>query len=294
MKIIGIALGILILIGCATGLILTFHTLGATQDRLAQTEDTLNQVQVEQQNTARSLEETQNELTDTSASLEQTRQTLEEQQKETAKYLQLYEGSTAQLKDTQAQLDTTEDKLADSESEKQDLQKTLDQVQEKLALYEDTLGIQVFADVLPPYNIGYLEDLTLTNNATAKDPTWQELLDFLYQDRTDKKLYVTGVFMCGSFAEEVHNNAEAKGIRAAFVVIHFYNEQSHAIDAFKTTDRGLVYIDDTGLTKPFPISHLDTLVEVAKDEIYQPELLFPEGWKISGGDAIVKSIEIYW
>jgi flagellar biosynthesis GTPase FlhF len=287
MKIIGIALGVLILIGCATGLILTFRALGATQDRLAENENTLSEVQAQQQNTRQTLEETQDKLAETAAGLE-------EQKSETDKYIELYENSAEELKDTQNQLDTMEDKLAAAQREKQDLQKILEQVQEKLALYEDTLGIQVFADVLPPYNTGYLADLALTNNSTAKDPTWKELLDFLFEDRTDKKLYVDGVYMCGSFAEEVHNNAEAHGIRAAFVAIHFYNEQPHAINAFKTTDRGLVYIDDTGLLTASPISHLDRLVEVTRGEIYHEDLLFPEGWEITGGDAIVRSIEIYW
>ncbi len=294
MKIVGITLGVLILIGCVTGLILTYSALGATQDRLAETETTLIEVQAEQQNTARTLEETRTELTETADSLAQTRQSLEEQQGETDKYIELYENSAEELKDTQTRLDSMEDKMAASEKEKQEAQALYKEIQEKLALYEDTLGTQVFADVLPPYNSGYLANLALSNNSTAKDPTWQELLDFLYEDRTDKKLYVEDVYMCGSFAMDVHNNAEARGIRAAFVAIHFYNELPHAINAFKTTDRGLVFIDDTGSIDPAPIHRLDTQVEVAKDKIYQAEFLFPEGWVILDGDKIVKSIEIYW
>ncbi len=53
--------------------------------------------------------------------------------------------------------------------------------------------------------------------------------------------------VCADFAEDVHNNAEAKGIRAAWVGIEFREAgDGHALNAFETTDRGLVYVDCTG------------------------------------------------
>ncbi len=294
MKRAGIILGIVILIGCAVGLVFTFRALGAAQDTLDDTRATLAQVQVEQQDTAASLEETRNELTATTATLEQTLQTLAEQQREAEKYSQLYEDAADELDDTQEQLDSVEDRLAESEKENQELQVLYQEIQEKLDLYEDTLGTQVFSGVTPPYNTGYLADLSLADNASAHNPTYKELLDFLYEDATDQNLYVDDVYMCGSFARDLHNNAEAHGIRAAFVAIHFYNELPHAINAFKTTDRGLVFIDVTGTREPSPVSRLDTKVELAKDRIYQATFLFPEGYIILEGDKIVRSIEIYW
>jgi ABC-type transporter Mla subunit MlaD len=294
MKKVGIALGILILIGCATGLIFTYQSLGATQDLLEETKASLNITQLEQQNTARTLEDTRNELQETSANLSETRQALDEQESQTEKYIQLYEISANESKDRQTQLDLLENKLATSTKENQDLQKTLDEVQEKLTLYEDTLGTKVFSDIMPPYRSGNLLSIILINKSTAKNPTWEELLDFLQEDKTDKKLYVTGVYECGNFAKDLHNNAEAKGIRTAFVAIQFYNEISHAINAFKTTDKGLVYIDDTADSEPSPIRNLDRLVEMAKDELYRESFLFPADYYIIQGDRIIKSIEIYW
>ena len=45
----------------------------------------------------------------------------------------------------------------------------------------------------------------------------------------------------------MHNNAERAGIKAAWVGIDFEgNSRGHAINAFETTDKGLVYIDCTG------------------------------------------------
>ena len=107
----------------------------------------------------------------------------------------------------------------------------------------------------PPYALtgaGY-DRVRLVNNGTATDPTWQQLESFLIADKTDEKTYVTGTFMCGAFAEEVQNNAEAAGIKAAWVSVSFEGEsEGHALNAFYTTDRGLVYIDCSGKTTQNP------------------------------------------
>jgi hypothetical protein len=84
----------------------------------------------------------------------------------------------------------------------------------------------------------------LTENASAIDPTWKELKSFLFLDKTDEKPYIDYFYECASFAEEVHNNAEARGFRSAFVALFFSEEfTGHALNAFFTTDKGLVYID---------------------------------------------------
>jgi len=100
-----------------------------------------------------------------------------------------------------------------------------------------------------PYNGTYGFRVTLENNPNAKDPTWDQVISFLKTDNTDEMEYVASDFMCGSFAQEVHNNAEKAGIRAAFVGIDLAGERiGHAVNAFNTTDRGLVFTDSTGQT----------------------------------------------
>ncbi len=54
------------------------------------------------------------------------------------------------------------------------------------------------------------------------------------------------VMICGDFAEVLHNNAELFGIKAAWVALDFKEGPGHALNAFQTTDRGLVFIDSTG------------------------------------------------
>ena len=100
-----------------------------------------------------------------------------------------------------------------------------------------------------PYNGTYGFRIVLENNPDAVDPTWDQVVAFLRADRTDEMEYVASDFMCGSFAQEVHNNAEKAGIRAAWVGIDLAGKQvGHAVNAFNTTDRGLVYTDSTGQT----------------------------------------------
>ncbi|MBI4284316.1 MAG: hypothetical protein HY670_00230 [Chloroflexi bacterium] len=113
----------------------------------------------------------------------------------------------------------------------------------------EDLGASGFAGLTPPYGSARSGSarFNLLNNDKATNPTWQELLAFLEADRTDQKPYIQDAFMCGEFAEELHNSAEANGIRAAWVAIDFTGErQGHALNAFETTDRGLVFVDVTG------------------------------------------------
>ena len=115
-------------------------------------------------------------------------------------------------------------------------------------IYEDG-AIHVGADGKP---------IELINNPNAINPTYAELAAFVRADDTDTELYleqqIGGLqpFVCADYAEAVHNNAETKGIRAASVGIDLRdNEDGHALNAFETTDRGLVYVDCTGNTLAF-------------------------------------------
>jgi hypothetical protein len=187
------------------------------------------------------------------------------------------------LAQTEAELTTAQQELSSAKS-------TISSLEAKLELYEDTWG-SVFSGVKPPY-----QGADIVNYETASNPTWARLLDFLRNDRTDERAYVPGVYMCGDFARDVHNNAERAGIRAAFVVIDLVGAD-HALNAFKTTDRGLVFVDCTGLEawQPGP-SNCDKIVDVRLGKRYVPKSLFPEsGWSVTWESiGIVHDVEIYW
>ena len=117
---------------------------------------------------------------------------------------------------------------------------------ETLAIKEGVRGntnnLEIYYDKQPPYS-----GMHLINSRDATNPTWGQLLKFIRSDDTDQQTYIEGVYMCGSFAETVHNNAEQEGIRAAWVAIDFADDSdSHALNAFYTVDMGLVFVDCTG------------------------------------------------
>jgi hypothetical protein len=80
------------------------------------------------------------------------------------------------------------------------------------------------------------------NTIILINPTFQEMKEFLLKDTTSRNQYIYGKYECRHFATDVNNNADAAGIRCAFVLLCYARGQ-HAVVAFDTTDRGLIYIE---------------------------------------------------
>ena len=91
-----------------------------------------------------------------------------------------------------------------------------------------------------------------TNPFNLHNPTFQEALDFLTEDKTDANEYKEPNYVCSHFARDVNNNADSQGIRCAYVDIR-YPQQAHAIIAFDTTDEGLVYFDPVSDERVRPV-----------------------------------------
>jgi hypothetical protein len=149
--------------------------------------------------------------------------------------------------------------------------------------------------------------IVLINNKDAHDPTYSELVNFLKSDTTDKFPYqmsisslgfyygkaedqidlrhiqdiIDGISqpknpkICADFAERLHNNAEMAGIRCGYVSL---DSPNHALNVFQTTDKGLLFIDDTGNLYYGP-SNCDKTVVLDEGSQYVPVSLFSEpGW----------------
>jgi len=76
---------------------------------------------------------------------------------------------------------------------------------------------------------------------TIRDPTFQEVLNFIRIDKTDRNKYSEN-YTCINFAADVKNNAFKAGYRCGLVYIRF-PETAHTIVAFNTTDEGIVFIE---------------------------------------------------
>ena len=125
----------------------------------------------------------------------------------------------AQLMNMEAELATTQAELAVRETE-------LDAVETEL------LNLQV-----------NYERLTSGYGYVLRDPSYREMEDFLKQDETSEQEYLKDEYICVDFAANVKANAAKEGIRCAYVVIEYLAITGHAIVAFDTTDRGLIYIE---------------------------------------------------
>ena len=108
-------------------------------------------------------------------------------------------------------------------------------------IYSDSGAVIVGGDDQP---------IRLINSEEADNPSFDELVAFIYADDTNMMPYIKGgpeAFVCSDFAERLHNNAEAVGIKAGWVSIDYADDSiGHAVNVFETTDMGLVFIDCTG------------------------------------------------
>lgn len=135
------------------------------------------------------------------------------------------------------------------------------------------------------------------------NPSWEELKDFLYEDDTDDMEYVYPTTICYHFAQRLQKNAKAAGWRCAIVEVRLEgypdwydygipSSTGHALNAFETTDKGLVYIDCTAA--PGYSGNADKIVDVKVGEQYMPESIFPsyfQYWESMGTVVEIESID---
>ena len=277
-------------------------TLADTQQQLAATETSLNTTRTDLSTRTTELADSQSQLSETKTDLASTQATLDVTQSS-------LNDTRQQLSDTQGELQNTKMDLLSAQASlnlvneaKRQLQNTLDATQAQLTTATQTLqglGITLLS-------AAQCTDVTLTVNASAKDPTWAELQAFLAKDRTEFHTYIANVYDCSQFSQALHNRAEAAGIRCAEVQVAFVGETvGHALNAFLTTDRGLVYVDDT--EAPDKIARVVSLQTYRSVDLvgFNPANLHNTAWWNSlldyyyvpdsyGGQAIVEFQLIYW
>lgn len=83
------------------------------------------------------------------------------------------------------------------------------------------------------------------DNPAAANASFDELMTLLNELGAKGYEFADLPGNCGYYAEAVHNEAEANGIRAA-IVFAFVGEGVHIFNAFQATDRGRIYVDMTG------------------------------------------------
>ncbi|MFC2069590.1 hypothetical protein ACFLTB_00230 [Chloroflexota bacterium] len=290
MKILAIVASLLgvAFIGVFVWAFLTTNELNETREILSSTIAELSATTTELKETKGRLSDTTEELTDTRNDLENTEDELTSTRDELGDIKSELSIAVSELSSARTSLTSAESDLADTQGQLDIAQGTL-----------EGLGITLMASK-------ECYDVDLTDNPQAINPTWEQLKAFLSEDKTDTNRYIIDEYDCSEFSRDVHNNAEATGIRAAEVQVWWSNKDAgHALNAFLTTDYGLVYIDCTGSP--------DITTRVIVGKTYRgvdlrsasPANLRNNGWwenlsayyyipASSGGQAKTASIKIYW
>jgi hypothetical protein len=136
-------------------------------------------------------------------------------------------------------------------------------------LFVSQIGAEKPTVVLPFKDDG--QKLVLTNNLTAQDPTYAQLLQFMKDDDTENVSWSSGQSIV-----RLHDNAEKKGIKAGVLEMKplGYTENGvqmiYACNVFHTTDQGTVYVKSPG--QESDVSGDDVVIfgkgRLGNDEVY--------------------------
>ena len=83
----------------------------------------------------------------------------------------------------------------------------------------------------------------MAGSENLRNPTYQEMCEFIYNDPTDSNTYDYNSYVCEDFSKDVIENARNKGYKAGFVHLHEPGGYGHAIVCFETSDKGLYFVE---------------------------------------------------
>lgn len=86
--------------------------------------------------------------------------------------------------------------------------------------------------------------LHITNNRSAADKSYAEVLQFMKDDQTDRMSSSKDRYTVGDYIVRLHDNAEKKGIKAGVGEMALKGEYRsvYACNIFHTTDEGTIYV----------------------------------------------------
>jgi len=129
---------------------------------------------------------------------------------------------------------------------------------DKISSWEIIIPIGVIIFIL----CGFVYLLIFASEHTVyyRNPTYQEMVDFVAQDTTDSNTYSWSNYTCENFAHDVIEHAKNKGYQAGYVRLDEPGGYGHAIVCFKTEDKGLYFLEPQ-LDFIFPQSRMDDMIK---------------------------------
>ncbi len=113
-----------------------------------------------------------------------------------------------------------------------------------------------------------------------RDPTYSEMKQFLREDATDNNEYIEGSYTCTDYSADLNNNAIQAGYNAAYAYIEYPDGTGHAIAAFQTVDKGLIFVEP----------QYDEEVQVVIGSSYSEQ----NGYQVSEHDDTVIRYVLVW
>ena len=152
----------------------------------------------------------------------------------------MWMATQGQLVQTEVDLQTVQFNLSGTEAELASTETNLAATEIALeAAGEQTVSVEIALENL---EVNY-DRLLRGHDYASSDPTYDMVMDFLADDRTNSKHYDATDYNCTDYSADVKANAADEGIRCAYVTIRFVEEKGHSIVAFDTTDEGLIFIE---------------------------------------------------
>jgi len=197
------------------------------------------------------------------------------------------------LADTDTQLTTTKGDLASTQQTLTSTETQLSSVQTQLESTQGQLSAALTGEAslqtsltAAASQVAALQNQLSSSNILA-DPTYASMEAFLASDKTDQNTYNATTYNCVNFSADVIANASKQNIRCAYVNIDFGNILSgHAIVAFDTTDKGMVYIEPQN----------DCIVQLKVGNHYDQEEIPPPGYYFvppSYDDTVTRFVVIW-
>ncbi len=169
-----------------------------------------------------------------------------------------YSALQSSMDSAQGEIDTLQADLAALQGDYDGLQGDYESLQASFASLQDD-----YTDLQTDYE----NSLERLKQSDLEDPTRSELKKFLELDDTDTLSYTENSFDCTGFAITLRDRAWRYGMRCAYVELGFSSGGGHALNAFDTTDEGLIYVDNTGADtiayvktgQPYGLIYLDAV-----------------------------------
>lgn len=195
------------------------------------------------------------------------------------------------LADTNTQLTTTKGDLASTQQTLTSTETQLSSVQTQLASTQGQLSAALTGEAsLQTSLTAAASQVTALQNQLSSghilaDPTYASMEAFLASDKTDQNTYNATTYNCVNFSAVIADAAK-QNIRYAFVDVDFPGTTGHALVAFNTTDKGMVYIEPQN----------DCIVQLKVGAHYYQEEIPPPGYYIappSYDDTVTRFVVIW-